>query len=260
MNGGQIAELVIFVFCFSLLLIYNSLYFTTWFQTLRFSWNGCYYVNLWSVGLEARALWAGAMMHDAKEGVTAAQIIRNMVLGVSVLAAATALIVAQLILLLTDSTRLQELKVYAANDPISGSDVLIPAQAKLGIAMGLLFLSLLSMSQCVRLSVHLTYILRAIPAKPQKNSARLEKIAFAINRRASLFFSLGLRFLYAFFPLFLYLMGPLALLVSTLVEVCLFRVLVGLRAMNSSPIDIVTLVGLTKSLPFVLICRSSPCS
>ena len=36
---------------------------------------------------------------------------------------------------------------------------------------------------------------------------------------ASLFFSVGLRFLYAFFPIFLYILGPLALLIATLVQV-----------------------------------------
>ena len=48
---------------------------------------------------------------------------------------------------------------------------------------------------------------------------RFQKITFAINRRASLFFSIGLRLLYSFFPLFLYVLGPLALLVTTVVEV-----------------------------------------
>lgn len=64
---------------------------------------------------------------------------------------------------------------------------------------------------------HLTYLLRAAPADP-KRCRRFQKLAFAINRRASLFFSIGLRLQYAFFPVFLYVMGPLALLIATVVE------------------------------------------
>lgn len=157
-------------------------------------------------------------MADPKEGITAAQTVRNMVMGVSVLAAATAVLVGQLILLLTDSARLNQLNIYSGGDPISGADAIMPPQARLGIAMGVLFLSLIAMTQCVRLSVHLTYILRAVPAADPRRGARLQKIAFQINRRASLFFSIGLRFQYAFFPVFLYILGPLALLISTLVE------------------------------------------
>ena len=91
-------------------------------------------------------------------------------------------------------------------------------QTKLGIALGTLFLSLLAMTQCVRLSVHLTYLIRAAPVDPRRQR-RFSQIAFAVNRRASFYFSIGLRLQYAFFPLALYILGPLALLITTVVEV-----------------------------------------
>jgi uncharacterized membrane protein len=91
-------------------------------------------------------------------------------------------------------------------------------QVKLAIALGLLFLSLMAMMQTVRLSVHLSFLLRAVPADPQR-AKRLARVAFAMNRRCSLYFSVGLRLGYVFFPMFLYILGPLALLISTIVEV-----------------------------------------
>lgn len=138
-------------------------------------------------------------------------------LGVSILAASSALLAAQVILLITDGARLDQIKSFAKSDPISPDTQFLSPQSKLGIALGVVFLSLLSMTQTVRLSVHLSYLLRAVSADA-KRAARLSKVAFAINRRASLFFSLGLRLLYIFFPLFLYVLGPLALLIATLVE------------------------------------------
>lgn len=73
-------------------------------------------------------------------------------------------------------------------------------------------------AQCVRLSVHLGFIIRAAPVDP-KRQRRFQKVAFVLNRRASLYFSLGLRFQYAFFPMVLYLLGPLAFLISTVIEI-----------------------------------------
>lgn len=153
------------------------------------------------------------------EGITAAQTIRNMVLGVSILAAGTALFASQLLLLLTDPVRLAQVANYSIDDPISNNPLMKP-EIKLGLSLAMLFVALLMLMQCVRLSVHLTFLLRAVPVDP-KRTLKFQKVAFAINRRASLFFSLGLRIQYAFFPFFLYILGPLALLISTIVELML---------------------------------------
>ncbi|KAG7673983.1 hypothetical protein NADE_004329 [Nannochloris sp. 'desiccata'] len=230
MEEGQAAELAVFVISVSILLIYNALYFTPSFQRLKFKWRHRHYLNLWSVGAEARGVWAGAMM-VASEGITAAQTIRNMVMGVSILAAGITLLASQLLLLLTDPARLVQVAKYSKDDPISGSNSLMSPEIKLGICLAILFVALLTMTQCVRLSVHLSFLLRAVPIDP-KRSLKFQKIAFAINRRASLFFSLGLRIQYAFFPLFLYILGPLALLISTIVEV------IALFLMDLTPDDL----------------------
>jgi uncharacterized membrane protein len=230
MQEGQAAELAVFIISVSILLIYNLLYFTPWFQRKKYKWKNREYMNLWSVGAEARAVWAGAMMVPS-EGITAAQTVRNMVMGVSILAAGVTLLASQLLLLLTDAARLAQVATYSKRDPISGSNALLSPEIKLGIALGLLFVALLTMTQCVRLSVHLSFLLRAVPVDP-KRSLKFQKLSFAINRRASLFFSLGLRIQYAFFPLFLYILGPLALLISTICEV------IALFLMDLTPNDI----------------------
>ena len=111
-----------------------------------------------------------------------------------------------------------QISSYSYLDPISGEDYLLDPVVKIAICLGVLFSSLILLMQCVRLSVHLTFLLRAVSTDPSRHR-RLQKLAFAINRRASLYFSLGLRVQYSFFPLFLYILGPLALLISTIVEV-----------------------------------------
>jgi hypothetical protein len=106
-----------------------------------------------------------------------------MVMGVSILAAGAALLAAQIMQIMTDPARLAQLERYSARDPIAGPGASwMPADTKLALALGLLFIALMALAQCVRLSVHLGYLLRAAPADP-KRGARLRRIAFSINRR-----------------------------------------------------------------------------
>ncbi|KAL4552617.1 hypothetical protein Ndes2526B_g02540 [Nannochloris sp. 'desiccata'] len=84
----------------------------------------------------------------ASEGITAAQTIRNMVMGVSILAAGITLLASQLLLLLTDPARLVQVAKYSKDDPISGSNSLMSPEIKLGICLAILFVALLTMTQC----------------------------------------------------------------------------------------------------------------
>ncbi len=114
------------------------------------------------------------------------QNVRNMVMGVSILAAGAALLAAQIMQIMTDPARLAQLERYSTRDPIAGpGPSWMPADTKLALALGLLFIALMALAQCVRLSVHLGYLLRAAPADP-KRGARLRRIAFSINRRERL--------------------------------------------------------------------------
>lgn len=79
---------------------------------MRITFRGRTFLNLWSVGSEARAIWAQSMMLDPKEGITGAQTIRNMVMGCSILAAAIAVLAGQLILLVTDGSRLDQVSRF----------------------------------------------------------------------------------------------------------------------------------------------------
>jgi uncharacterized membrane protein len=217
---GQGAEIAIFTVCITLLVAYNILYFTKSLAWLfiKLSFRGKRYLSLWAVGKESRGVWAAAMMENPEEGITAAQSVRNMVMGCAILAAAITLLAAQLILLLTDPIRLDQIAAYANDDPIAGSRSFMAPQTKLGITLGVFFLSLVAHSQCVRLAVHLTFLLRAASAD-SKRSKRFQVLAFAINRRTSLYFSLGLRLAYAAFAVFFLVLGVTAFLIATLVEI-----------------------------------------
>lgn len=94
---------------------------------------------------------------DPKEGINAVQTIRNTVLGVSILAAASAVIGSQLINVLTDPTKLNQIELYGAIDPITKGGSIASPPVKVAIALGLLFMSLMAMMQCVRLSIHVGY-------------------------------------------------------------------------------------------------------
>lgn len=218
---SQAAEIAVFVFCVSLLVIYNILYFTktlAWLS-IRVSIRGRRYLSLWVIGRESRAVWAEQMMRHPSEAIVAAQSIRNMVLGTSILAAAMTLLAGQMIAILTNASSLQQITSYGGDDPIAGEDSFMAPQTKIGLTLGVLFLALLSFAQCIRLAVHLTFLLRAASTDDSQRSRRFYVLAFAINKRASLFFSVGLRFSYAAFVFFFLVLGITTFLVATLVEI-----------------------------------------
>ncbi|GAB4821740.1 hypothetical protein N2152v2_008786 [Parachlorella kessleri] len=99
---------------------------------------------------------------------------------------------------------------------LGGDAPLLSPEVKLAIALGALFLSLLSFSQSVRLSIHLGFMVRVVP---QNNSKSLRKQSIKIAQRSALYLAIGLRFMFAFMPLIMWLLGPLALLIATVILV-----------------------------------------
>lgn len=173
------------------------------------------HVNLWTTSLKARSLWASVMMAKASEGLAAVHTVRNMIISVSLLAAADAALIAQLLNILTDPAKLKQIDEFASADPISNGDSFMSAAVKVALALGAVALSLLVFAQCVRISVHLGFLIRVVPEN-LNTSLPLKDATIVLVQRASLFFALGLRFLYAFVPLSFYMsLGSLAFLIST---------------------------------------------
>ena len=88
---------------------------------------------------------------NAAEGINAEQAMRNMAAAVSLLAVAITQLISQLLLCITDANRIKQLESYAQSDPVVGSGSLASPALKLGINLGILFMSLLLGAQCVRL-------------------------------------------------------------------------------------------------------------
>lgn len=153
MDSAEAADLSIFIICIALLLAYNVLYFTKTFQDIRLRWRGKEYRNLWGVGAEARSVWAGAIMADPKEGITGAQGIRNMVMGTSMITAGITVLAGQLLTILTDPARLEQVAKFSSSDPISGDDALMSPEIKIGLSLAVLFLAVMALTQSMRLSV-----------------------------------------------------------------------------------------------------------
>ena len=121
---------------------------------LRGKWGSCggrTYVNLFQTSRKTRSLWCEVMWSNAAEGINAVQAMRNMAAAVSLLAVAITQLISQLLLCITDANRIKQLELYAATDPVSGSGSIAAPATKLGINLGILFMSLLLGAQCVRL-------------------------------------------------------------------------------------------------------------
>lgn len=95
------------------------------------------------------------MMQDPKEGINSVQTVRNMIISVSLLATADAALLSTLLNLFTDPQRLEQMRIYSKEDPISGGDPLMGPAVKSALAFAALFFSFLTFAQCVRIAVHL---------------------------------------------------------------------------------------------------------
>ena len=99
------------------------------------------------------------MMQDPKEGINSVQTVRNMIISVALLATADAGLISTLLNLLTDPQRLQQMRVFSEQDPISGGEPLIGPAVKVALALAALFFSFLTFAQCVRIAVHLVRLI-----------------------------------------------------------------------------------------------------
>jgi len=212
MVSGKTWDIVTFVCCVTAFLAYH-----VWYFLLRGTkyLPGSETINLWTASLKSRGLWAHVMMSSGKEGIVAVQTIRNMIISVSILAAAEAALASQMLNLLTDPARLARIQEYAESDPISNGDSFLSPSTKVALALGAVFLSFLIFAQCARIAVHLGFLFRVVPEN-LNSSIPLRDATIVLTQRVSLYFALGLRFLYAFVPLAFYMtLGSLALVIST---------------------------------------------
>ncbi|KAL4444916.1 hypothetical protein ABPG77_003966 [Micractinium sp. CCAP 211/92] len=208
MDGGEAADLAIFISCTALLLGYSLLYF----RVATFSVCGKKMMNLYALNKQTRKEWVVLLSQDTKEGINAVQTVRNLIIAVSILAAATASLASTLINLMTDAQKLQQVETYASIDPFSST--LLSPQVKLGIALGLLLLAIMAFAQSVRLAVHVGFAVRVVASSPAQH-ASLARQTITFMRRSSLYFAIGLRFIYATGPYVLYILGPTSLLIAT---------------------------------------------
>eukprot|EP00887_Chlorella_sp_A99_P003099 scaffold9.g3099.t1 len=197
MDGDQAADLAVFVACACLLLAYNAAYFAL---PLGAACCGRQWSSIWAVS-QRRGEWMAMLMEaDPKEAILAVQTLRNQVTGVGLLSAAMGVIAAQMVALLVDASKLEQVDKYVARDPLGPRSFAAPEV------------------KCTRLAIHLGFVVRIVAADPLRH-ARLAARAKALTARASAYFAVGLRLFFSSLPFVLWLLGPTALLVTTVLEV-----------------------------------------
>jgi len=213
LSSGQVWDLAIFILCIFMFLLYHVWYFGL--RGTSFLPLGVEHINLWTTSVRTRSLWSEIMMSNSKEGINAVHTIRNMIISVSLLAAAEATLISQLLNILTDPARLEQIQKFNLSDPISGGESLLSPAVRVALALAALFLSLLTFSQNVRISVHLGFLIRIVPSHRNLHLPLMDE-TIVLMQRTSLYFTLGLRLMYSFVPLVFYMaLGATALLIST---------------------------------------------
>ncbi|XP_072956569.1 uncharacterized protein [Typha angustifolia] len=175
------------------------------------------------IGLNAlaRKRWVATMMADPiKNGVLAVQTLRNNIMASTVLAT-TAITLASLIGVFVGATSASASSPFSSSSSlVYGNKTTIVASVKF-FAISLCFiLAFVCNVQSIRHYAHVSFLL-CIPASAAVSTSY---VARSLNR-GSFFWSLGLRAFYLSFTLFLWIFGPIPMLVFSLVMCCLLYLL-----------------------------------
>ncbi len=220
MNGGEAADVAVFAVCIMLFVLYNGLYYfsSTFSHLLPPSTE-----NLWRTGKQARSLWAETMMTSSSEALLAVHTVRNLLISVAWFAAADSALIVSMLNILTNPSSIAQIEEYSSNDPITHGDSFMSVPVKISLALSTLFISLLLFVQSARMAVHLGFLVRVVPDSAMSNTkVPFRQFTVVQTQRMNFQFSIGVRLLFAFVPLTFYAMlGTLALLISTVVLLCL---------------------------------------
>lgn len=175
------------------------------------------------IGINAmnRRIWVQNIMEDtAKNGILAVQTLRNNIMA-STLLASTAIMLTSLIAALMTAS------ITGSSQVLRGSSIVFGDRSDLGLSIKFFailvcfILAFLLNVQSVRYYSHAS-ILITVPIKRQRIAPEFaaEYVSRALNK-GSYFWSLGLHAFYISLPLFLWVFGPIPMILCSLILVCL---------------------------------------
>ncbi|XP_010941112.1 uncharacterized protein [Elaeis guineensis] len=169
------------------------------------------------IGINAinRRIWVHTMMEDPlKNGVLAVQTLRNNIMASTLLASMAITLCSLMAVLMTNSNG--GYRGLRGKDFVLGDTSDLVLSIKFFSILICFLLAFLLNVQSIRYYSHAGLLIN-VPARSQRAAPPLaaEYVAGALNR-GSYFWSLGLRAFYFSFPMFLWIFGPVPMLVSCL--------------------------------------------
>ncbi|XP_072975187.1 uncharacterized protein [Typha angustifolia] len=178
------------------------------------------------IGINAinRRIWVQTIMEDpAKNGILGVQTLRNTIMASTLLASTAIMLASVIAILMTSSTSSktdENSRVLRGQDIVFGnrSDLLL--SIKFFSILVCFLLSFLLNVQSIRYYSHAS-ILLSVPVKSQRIAPEFaaDYVARALNK-GSYFWSLGIHAFYISLPLFLWIFGPIPMVLCSLVLVC----------------------------------------
>ncbi|KAF8399062.1 hypothetical protein HHK36_014928 [Tetracentron sinense] len=169
------------------------------------------------IGLNAqsRRQWVNSMIADPlKNGVLAVQTIRNNIMA-STLLATTAITLSSLIGVFVSSTSNSS---NTTSELVYGNKTPLVSSIKYFSILLCFLVAFLCNVQSIRYYAHVSFLVTLPTLKDRRES--IEYVARSLNR-GSFFWSLGLRAFYLSFPLFLWIFGPIPMLLCCCIMTCM---------------------------------------
>lgn len=174
------------------------------------------FADLWGTGRAARTLWSFGCAED-KNALLGVQTIRNAIMACTAVTTLSSVLATLTISTILDAAKMERADQLELADPLTGGGKTdVSASIKLAVSSLPLFICFVWSAHSIRIYVHLGFYLKAVGSDTSGRYCT-KKGAVELAIKAGVSFSVALRALYAFIPLGMWLLGPTALLVTTIV-------------------------------------------
>eukprot|EP00892_Ulva_mutabilis_P012029 jgi/Ulvmu1/9199/UM005_0299.1 len=211
------SELAMVGSAFAIYLAYHISFFMLYGSGLRTTkvWKRegeAAYNDMFNRGKIARIHFS-QMICEENDTICGIQQNRNGLIAVSFLAGTASLLAQKVLSILLTEEQLEQIERYGSNDPVLGGTG-VPPFVILGINFVVLMMAMLSFAQAVRMFVHSGYFFKA--GALASSWVTVADVA-EVSVHAQVAQTIGLRTLYLFPVTALWLLGPTAMLISSVV-------------------------------------------
>eukprot|EP01023_Acetabularia_acetabulum_P061078 TRINITY_DN7366_c0_g1_i4.p1 TRINITY_DN7366_c0_g1~~TRINITY_DN7366_c0_g1_i4.p1 ORF type:complete len:288 (+),score=45.52 TRINITY_DN7366_c0_g1_i4:88-951(+) len=174
------------------------------------------YGDIFAAGKVSRTLFTAEILSKESDAILAVQTFRNCIMANTFFAGIVSILATQILAMLIDKEGVDRIEEFYRKDPVVNNEGgIIPATVILGCLMGVAFFSVLAFVHSVRMYVHAGFFFKAYSSPFNKLFGQSEVVVIIVQAQAA--FTIGMRVLFFFFVMTLWIIGPVAFFCASVI-------------------------------------------